>query len=257
MLLYKYRSLSKESKAFTLDVINKQVMYFSNPDKFNDPFEFRPLISLEASDHEFAKYLDGLYQRKSPLLNRRQRRESIATLVKDKSRNHRSPAATKTMTDAMFQVTKMCGVLCLSDDPSNILMWAHYGDNHNGICFGFDGSSTNAFFGRAQKVNYSSVYPTVNIIRDHPRTFHERSVLTKSDHWAYEREWRIIEHEKGAGVYRFSTADLKEVIFGLNTVASAIEEVKAALGAAGCKPRLLQATRHPMEYKLSLIDIDA
>jgi hypothetical protein len=29
-------------------------------------------------------------------------------------------------------------MLCFSRTSSNILMWSHYGDNHKGICLGFD-----------------------------------------------------------------------------------------------------------------------
>ncbi|MEZ8187544.1 DUF2971 domain-containing protein [Shewanella sp. 5S214] len=29
------------------------------------------------------------------------------------------------------------GILSLSSDPVNTLMWSHYGDNHSGICIGY------------------------------------------------------------------------------------------------------------------------
>lgn len=256
MLLYKYRSLQNDSRKFTFEAISHQSLFFSNPDKFNDPFEFRPIVSLEASNTEFAEYLEGFYKRTCPWMNRTQRRESISNLVKDSSRNHKSNAAADAMRNGMHQLTKKCGVFCLSEDPKNILMWAHYADNHSGLCLGFDGTSTNEFFGKAQKVKYSDSYPIVNIIRDDPQNYHEKSVLTKSDHWDYEREWRIIDHENGAGIYRYSIDDLKEVIFGLNTDALVINEVKSLLITSGCKPRLYQTKRHLTEFELTLIEIE-
>lgn len=254
MRLYKYRSLTGPAYEYTLDVIRKRQLYFSSPDKFNDPFEFRPIISMECTDAEFSSYLDGLYARRMPWMNRTQRRESVAAVMRDKSRNHRSTEAAKVMTESMAQLTRKCGVFCLSEDPANLLMWAHYADCHAGICIGFDGASTNTFFGRAQSVSYSSAYPVVNIIRDHPKSFHEKGVLTKADFWAYEKEWRIIEHEKGAGVYQFNVNDMEEIVFGLNTPAASVSAVKAACTSAGIYPRYYRVRPHATEFRLELVD---
>lgn len=44
--LYKYRSLSNESKEYTLDIFRKCELYFSAPNSFNDPFDckIRPIV---------------------------------------------------------------------------------------------------------------------------------------------------------------------------------------------------------------------
>lgn len=254
MRLYKYRSLSSPAREHTLDVIRKCEVYFSSPDKFNDPFEFRPNISLECTDKEFTTYLDGLYIRRCPWMNRQQRREQVASIVRDKSRNHRSPEVARVLADAMSEFTRVCGVLSLSEECANILMWAHYADNHTGVCFGFNGSPTNPFFGRAQKVSYSGGYPTVNLIRDDPMKFHEKGVLTKADFWAYEREWRILEHEKGAGAYRFQPNDLEEVVFGMNTPKDSVKLIQDTLSSAGISANLRRAVPHKSEFKLELVD---
>src|SRR5687768_7840381 len=104
MLLYKYRSLSGSAFEYTLDVIRERQLYFSSPNKFNDPFEFRPRISMESTSIEFAAYLDGLYARRMPWLNRQQRRESVAAVIRDRSRNHRSSRAENVLTDSMAQL---------------------------------------------------------------------------------------------------------------------------------------------------------
>ncbi|PKN69295.1 MAG: hypothetical protein CVU54_11185 [Deltaproteobacteria bacterium HGW-Deltaproteobacteria-12] len=42
----------------------------------------------------------------------------------------------------------------------------------------------------------------------------EGTLLTKSNLWSYEKEWRIIEHIKGVGKYSFPPQLLTGVIIG-------------------------------------------
>lgn len=257
MLLYKYRSLDKASTEFTLKIISAQEAYFSKPDSFNDPFEFRPRLSLEATKAEFAAYLDGLYQRKFPWLNRQQRKASVAAVLKDKSRNHQSAEAAEVLSAGLANISRRCGVYCLSADPANILMWSHYADCHRGICLGFDGANTNPFFGRAQQVSYQESYPVANIIKDHPSTYQDKVILSKAAFWAYEREWRIVEHERGSGIYRFDKNDLKQVIFGVKTSSKDIETVLQLLNEKGMTPQMYKARLHEERYAIVLDRIEA
>lgn len=253
MHLFKYRSLDKASAEFTLKILSAQEAYFSTPDSFNDPFEFRPRLSLESTKEEFASYLDGLYKRKCPWLNRQQRKESVAAVLKDKSRNHQSGEAAKVLSIAMEEIRRrLCGVYCLSEDPTNILMWSHYADCHRGICLGFNGVETNPFFGRAQQVSYQEHYPVANLIKDHPGSYQDKVILTKASFWAYEREWRIIEHERGSGVYRFDKKDLKQVIFGVKTSRDDIEAVLNVLKDNHLSPQILRARLHEKRYAIVL-----
>jgi hypothetical protein len=256
MLLYKYRSLDTASVEFTSKIISAQEVYFSRPDAFNDPFEFRPKLSLQATKAEFATYLDGLYKRKQPWMNRQQRKDSIAAVLKDKSRNHQSVEAASLLSDAMAKITKFCGVYCLSEDPANILMWSHYADCHRGICLGFDGANTNPFFGRAQKVTYQESYPVANIIKDEPGTYQDKVVLTKASFWAYEREWRIIEHEHGSGVYRYNQGDLKQIIFGVKTPSKDVDTVLAILKERQLSPKLFKAGLHEENFAIKLVPFE-
>jgi hypothetical protein len=51
------------------------------------------------------------------------------------------------------------GILCLTEDPLDMLMWGHYDDAHAGVCLKFPVSSEEAFFGRVQPVVYSIERP--------------------------------------------------------------------------------------------------
>jgi hypothetical protein len=94
-------------------------------------------------------------------------------------------------------------ILCLSSDPTNTLMWAHYGGNHQGIALRFrDALGLDSPWKMARPVNYLSDIPVLidsDYLSDFlagrdelkPRGILDRLIYTKSSHWAYEQEWRI------------------------------------------------------------------
>jgi hypothetical protein len=75
-------------------------------------------------------------------------------------------------------------------------MWSHHADGHRGFCLQFHiKPDIYPFRELLFKVEYPSLYPQINIVRN--REDQTRKVLlTKSDFWKYEKEWRIID-DKG------------------------------------------------------------
>ena len=82
------------------------------------------------------------------------------------------------------------GVLSLSESLTENLLWSHYAAGHRGIAIEFDASV--GLFVTAQQVLYDSTEPVINRIADDGNAVLEKSVLTKSVDWQYEREWRVI-----------------------------------------------------------------
>lgn len=108
------------------------------------------------------------------------------------------------------------GVYCLSEKNNDILMWSHYSDGHKGLCIEFDASQEDTIFWEATKVVYQEEYPVVNIMDiGRPEEF-RKALLTKSKHWEYEQEWRILrfKREGGLGSYSFPPNLLIGIILG-------------------------------------------
>ncbi len=42
----------------------------------------------------------------------------------------------------------------------------------------------------------------------------DHAIFTKSEHWLYEQEWRLIQYKKGAGIYRVPRNDLVGIVLG-------------------------------------------
>jgi hypothetical protein len=251
MRLYKYRSLAKDSIDYTLNIFSSREAYFARPDSFNDPFEFMPILSFASSRKSYNKLIDDLLKRKTGL-NRHKRNNYFAESFHHKSHSLQRAKNAKVLKNMIREVIGNCGVYCLSSDPLNILMWSHYADYHRGICIGFDGNEANPFFGRAQQVIYSLNYPVVNVIKGTPEKNAEKIFLTKSDQWKYEKEWRIIEHDHGSGVYCFEKSTIKELIFGVKTDPEHIDYIKNVLDQHQIFPCLYKARLNNNSFKIVL-----
>lgn len=110
-------------------------------------------------------------------------------------------------TDKLFQIRNGIGVLSLTRNPLNPLLWAHYGGAHAGGVIaidtaeaGLECSDSNIITASGGNVIYTSVRPTVDegplpyhheLTGKHDRQLLERLFLYKSVHWAYEEEIRV------------------------------------------------------------------
>lgn len=99
------------------------------------------------------------------------------------------------------------GVISFSETSRNILMWAHYADEHHGLCIGFStdvlssldiGHQYLASYHKLSpiKVNYDNLRVDLKDLKSNPDFIYERAIektlTTKSDEWIYEKEHRCI-----------------------------------------------------------------
>jgi hypothetical protein len=82
------------------------------------------------------------------------------------------------------KLSKKYGFLCFSEDKYNPVQWAHYADNHKGVCLGFDIPEN-----KLRKVKYVSERLARETL-DLPDC-NEKLLTTKFSHWSYERERRL------------------------------------------------------------------
>ena len=55
-VLYKYRALSGESREFVRQIIVENKVYFSSPERFNDPFDCRIHASFGGTNKDWKNY---------------------------------------------------------------------------------------------------------------------------------------------------------------------------------------------------------
>ena len=167
----------------------------SSPATFNDPWDcgewFNTAILQSAEEREkFANFLSRSLVQLPPAHLAR-----FKPLL-EKLKNHDADATRFMLNLAhVISVQKYLRyrIYCLAPDPTKVLMWSHYANNHKGICLEFNVG--NKVFSGAHKCVYLSKYPTTPFYESESfvplRTF-----LSKSDVWEYESEFRLITHER-------------------------------------------------------------
>ena len=241
VVLYKYRRDSE----YTAKIFITGKVRLSTAAQLNDPFEcslheIAPdwiaaqvremkaaqlegfLVSLppdELSRFRTAPDFDGLYQ-------------AYRNFIKQRFGN--PPSDPELVFTRLEEQLQEVGIFSLSEVPDNQLMWAHYTEDHKGLCLGFevvDGSLL-ANPEHCLRVNYADKIPKmsegflqkITFRLDSRCRLESRSeiafsdpavraaVSTKPRCWKYEREWRYVEPR--AGDYPWP-GPLVEIIFGL------------------------------------------
>lgn len=86
---------------------------------------------------------------------------------------------------------------CLTDNPTNNLMWSHYANSHNGFCIEWDGEQL-----KPEKVTYEEKLPSLDVLDFIESTLGFRSreklgiqawkaLKVKLIEWEYEQEYRF------------------------------------------------------------------
>jgi Protein of unknown function (DUF2971). len=113
------------------------------------------------------------------------------------------------------------GVLSLSENWNEPLMWSHYAAQHQGICIEYQ--TTGFEVKRLKAVNYNAsrsirahdlyLWKCRGDDRAESRVF-ETYFYAKAPQWTYEKEWRDISDTAGSNASHF---DLTAIHFGMRT----------------------------------------
>jgi hypothetical protein len=138
------------------------------------------------------------------------------------------------------------GVFCGSTKLDDILMWSHYADSHRGICIEFDG--TLSLMAHAQKVQYARERVPINPYEDSHEVMMGKALLTKSEQWSYECEWRLIRYKGGPGVVQFRPANLTGIIIGALASPSTVDTVMTWVRQRSIPVSLYQSFVSPKKF---------
>jgi DUF2971 family protein len=247
--------------ARTFESLCHDQLHFADPIAFNDPLDCQPTVESDSDRGELRLIL-------TELIRRRIEAEAFASLKNAKLTGQKASGHAKKLgeqtarnelaniaylaTDPDYEVSKEeaeCrlltveiqrellkrydrGVCCFSSSVVNPLLWSHYGDQHRGLCVGYDLNRRPK--PKLQKVTYGGSRTVVTsliakaLLEKDPKSQEllDRNVLLrKASPWGYEREWRLLGNR---GVHDSPLA-LKDVTFGLRCSIAVIHSVVAAL----------------------------
>ena len=84
------------------------------------------------------------------------------------------------------------GVLSMTTDPDNDEMWCKYGDNHRGVCIGFDTHLLlNCVRGGCGEIQYVKKLPEIDFVNDDFKSKYVKRIYFKEEKWSFEKEYRL------------------------------------------------------------------
>ena len=220
-LLYKYYPYNE----YLLELLFTKKLWFSKPDAFNDPFDCHLNFDPQIPADKYEKCLRWQLKREGRCQS--QIDEDIKMLISvDGIVNENARRIVDEIAGSTLDVINRIGVLCLTESNADVTMWAHYADNHKGLCLGFlilmDAS--------LEKVSYVAEGPIVNfseLLDDKQDDNEYKWIFSKHHDWKNEKEWRVVVPE-GNQLWPIP-GTIRTVTFGLRMEESKREVIKQVL----------------------------
>lgn len=245
---YKYRSLATvEHAGFAKDILLNHRLYCTAPAAFNDPFDCVPRYSFDATDSEKLARAVARIQFEDPTVSKE---EAIA-----KAPTRYQWVESNGLERFRTMIRDVVGIVSLSRVRDNPLLWAHYASAHTGISIEFTASEVAHldFFGHVLPVRYREDRPVIEFYRDPPREQVEKAVLTKSTHWKYERESRILTYNRDEERYfHFPPEVISAVYLGCRVSAGHRSQVAGWLRDRDCTSSATLYRARPSEASYGL-----
>ncbi|WP_285430021.1 DUF2971 domain-containing protein [Pseudomonas sp. fls2-241-R2A-110] len=242
---YKYMTYSTANI-----VIKNQTLRWSTPATLNDPYDIQFDLRINFDREKILQYsLDKLWKVFSGELTGHPDNQMSVTMnilrghlqgipkkhfIKKMEKGIKNVFATFDKNiHQTFQVTReslsTTKILCLTDSPTNQLMWAYYADSNRGVALRFqDELGEDSPYQMAKQMSYLPDIPMLfdeNELSDFLAglvTFDQARrinalIYTKSDAWKHENEWRIF-----AGDGRNKFAPYEDKKFGARELTGAV-----------------------------------
>jgi hypothetical protein len=254
MLIYKYVTGGR------IDILERGLIRFTQPSALNDPFETEPNLC------EFETYWRLRGQTGIEELRQMGTRTPMQLAVAEFRLE-------QTLRDQLAKfrrdINSNHAFLSLSKKQNNLLMWSHYADSHRGFVLGFE--SDHAFFQTTiprevtalAEVSYSPTGRIMPAPNQDWTNLAEIIFFTKSNHWSYEEELRLVKNplcaddvsvENGQNIYlfKFPSESLKEVILGYRMPPALRQKIVRVVEAKYQDVRLLKTHISSAHFELDI-----
>jgi len=216
-----------------LDALQEGYVFCNHYENFNDPFECWCIVNTGIPDpeKEEQRFLNVIKVWGFP--------PEMANVAKEDYFEYLENFEDECI-DVDYHINS-ARISCFSNDPTNLLMWAHYAAGLRGFCIEFD--SEKFFLDQSQdaeiiNVNYLNAppileticYPLANDIYWHAededsdqavdfmRDFYSKMLASKPKEWEYEKEVRLIYHSKNQNKsgekFNYNKSAIKSIVIG-------------------------------------------
>ncbi|NOX47778.1 MAG: DUF2971 domain-containing protein [Chlorobi bacterium] len=212
-ILYKYRDYSNKYNKRTLfdfEIFLASTSMFNDPYEGAIPFEYEPEDLTE--DNIFLKLREVATQKYPDWSEDQIRKHCYEAQKRDLLNNDVHIAEQNELNRK--KINRTFGILSLTGNPLNYLMWSHYGNKHTGYCIGFDKCILNDIVqGVLSPVTYDLRIPKLRLFES-IGNFHKKQLATKYKIWDYEEEYRIVKGDASKQVIKYPKEMIKRVYLG-------------------------------------------
>jgi hypothetical protein len=283
-----FKYTSRDTAKLTLQ---NGTLRWSTPTRFNDPYDLqfdlhidaaRETVRAQAIEKTWRAWTDQSYaphpkNQLGQLLLAARRLGLLPSLSRNEFEKKFGPAMDESFDAAIAGLPRLHAdfrtvmakskVLCQSEVPDSLLMWAYYAEQHQGavLCFTADLVRDSAWH-EATPVQYSPRMPRLfdeDLMADilagvamlDVKTLVDRVVYTKAAEWAHEREWRL---EAGSGRnpdapfedVPFHPSELHGVIFGCVMPQAYRDDLTEIIRQRYSHAEIYTARKHDREFRL-------
>ncbi len=298
---YFYKYVTAE---VALKILQNRKVRYSSPFTFNDPFDVQTRIFFPFSVSEFAELLIKewhklVYDKKNPhpdptaplfgaiqIMRRLAKHTSVKVSLESWMTEVKEAAIDQyqkffeRVNSWWSRAAKASHVFCVVEEPDNLLMWAHYAQNHEGAVIEFEClPKIDKLLCAARKVKYVTDPPVIVKTPDlyfryltgqgQPISYADLFLdlyLSKSNHWQYENEWRVFippldmlnpiipKDDFGNDILfslkSFDPQEIHSIYFGCKMSEDNRRKIEACLGADFRHVKKYNSTRNEKSYKL-------
>lgn len=238
-LFYRY----KENNCYARRELIEKNFWFSKPVLFNDPCDSAMhLLHSNERVQVIDKLNSHLMENCDPVM--------LLEGIND------IKSFQKVRNDVLDRI-KNRGICCFTTKFDNPLMWAHYADEHRGVCLEYavtDDRTLDDF----HRVKYSNQIDAKRIMQSYSHSggicdeLDLELLTTKPKEWEYEEEYRYII--SSGDTKCVLPVQLRSIIFGARFPEEDIEEIVAILSEYPARPKLKRATIDSQSFSIKVFD---
>ncbi|WGQ08944.1 DUF2971 domain-containing protein [Pedobacter gandavensis] len=268
---FKYKGVNE----MTISNLETNTIWLAEINSLNDPFE----CSIQFDNDECLRvyYADKKFQRSfKKMFGVELSKKETSAIVKSakpyleycrickakniiiaKSSEQQLQDVQSRFSEILEETNQNIKVTCFTEHHDSLLMWAHYADQHKGICIEYDFIEEDHIRPFLQPIIYSDKINKIGLFEELDLLRKIGSTLIKSIDWSYEDEWRLtIFKQKEDMPLNVPVPDPKAVYLGTRFEQNKEDDKRRFLalmkqkGVPVCK-----MVKHPNEYKLISIGI--
>ena len=159
------------------------------------------------------------------------------------------------------QLSTRFGIVSFSADPFHPLLWSHYTLDGSGFAIGYKAAELKRLSGSGVHLRAVRYIPRPGVMIGYeplsaPASNMIQIMRCKSDHWAYESEWRLIvelattlgtgqkdRHGQPVNLFRVPNSAIGKVYYTERTPREAVEEIETRLRARNNRYGVHHATK--------------